>query len=192
MDLPQLGRSKSTPHLKHLCWEYGANTTGVLDGFCCKKRKILGQMWNQRERKRAITKGPMSVQHTSAMFITKKWTHYKNDQHQQLAVAATHGTCHDQLGWNWNANQLLGSNQIIGFLLSHRLMFQVPSPRPQPCAHAGTPRPHPVFRTHRWMFHQWFMYKGTTNIALQGRTNGFHTYLSCDSNLSVCTVQHRW
>lgn len=74
----------------------------------------------------------------------KKWTHYKTDQHQQLAVAATHGTCHDQLGWNWNANQLLGSNQIIGFLLSHRLIFQVPSPRPHPCAHAGTPRPHPV------------------------------------------------
>ena len=47
---------------------------------------------------------------------------------------------------------------------------------------------HTRWRTHRWMFHQWFMYKGTTNIALQGRTNGFHTYLSCDSIFSVCTA----
>ena len=36
-----------------------------------QKIKILGQLWNQRERKHTITEGPMSVQHSSAMFITK-------------------------------------------------------------------------------------------------------------------------
>lgn len=109
-----------------------------------QKRKILGQMWNQRERQHAITKSPMSVQHTSAMFITKNGPTTRLISINSWLWQPMHGTCHDQLGWNWNANPLLGSNQIIGFLLSHRLMFQVPSPRPHPCAHAGTPRPHPV------------------------------------------------
>lgn len=116
----------------------------MLDGFCCKKRKILGQMWNQRERQHAITKSPMSVQHSSAMFITKNGPTTRLISINSWLWQPMHGTCHDQLGWNWNANPLLGSNQIIGFLLSHRLIFQVPSPRPHPCAHAGTPRPHPV------------------------------------------------
>lgn len=49
----------------------------------------------------------------------------------------------------------------------------------------------------RWRFspldaHQWFMYKGTTNIALQGRTNGFHTYTYLVIQVSQYALQHRW
>lgn len=147
-----------------------------------QKRKILGQMWNQRGRKDAITKGPMSVQHSSAMFITKNrpttrmisinsWLWQPRMAHVMTNLGGTGMQIRCWFKPNPWVSCLTGSQvDVLVNFLSHSLVFSAEVFYGRKCS-----KSHPLglipARTlrspdhTRWTkepsdAHQWFMYKG--------------------------------
>ena len=142
-------------------------------------------MWNQRERQHAITKSPMSVQHSSAMFITKNGP--------TTRLISINSWLWQLLAWHmsWPTWVELECKSVGWFKPNHWIssVSQVDIPSPIPSASSlrsrwNTPT------TPGEGFHRWMHTSGLCTKALQfqGRTNGLHTYLFCDSSLSVCTA----